>query len=142
MLLRYGVIVCKLVASEIMELFIMYLSMTTFLPRLKAIEPLRWRTGTEKLFRRINSFALIRTLAYGNNAIIPCERGSLITVLRFPYQFSGSSLCGVSSMTWNIFWMRYIELIRRELLICCWERYERVSIYSVSVYLSVSVNWL
>ena len=53
--------------------------MTTFLPRLKAIEPFRWRTGIEKLFRRINSFALIRTPAYGNNAIIPWARGSLIT---------------------------------------------------------------
>lgn len=61
--------------------FIMLLSVTTFL-LLKVIEPFWWRTGTEKLFRGINSFALIRTLM----AITPSSsvRGWIITVHRSP----------------------------------------------------------
>lgn len=94
--------------------FIMLLSMTTSL-LLKVIEPFRWRT--EKLFRRINSFALIRTLAYGSNAIIPCER---LNYYSSPFPHHSTATSGwwyeVPWTTSCNFWKLNMELLTRRII--------------------------
>lgn len=96
--------------------FIMLLSVTSFL-LLKVIEPFWWRTSTEKLFRGINSFALIRTLAYGSNAIILCERLNYYSS-PFPHHSTATS-CWWYEVPWTTscnFWILNIELLTRRII--------------------------